>query len=99
RGRLPEEIAELLGGVRMTVRDPEHEVDHVCADGPSGLRKPGLDESAEVACRDRAQFHRLGAAPKGLVRVIEDPLHRVALAAEIDMRDLGLLLKDGTHDL
>ncbi len=41
----------------------------------------------------------LGAAPEWLVLVVEDPLHHVTLAAEVDVRDLGLLLKDRAHQL
>ena len=67
---------------------------------------PGARRSAasDVAARtgpavDHAQLDLLRAAPERLVLVVEDPLHHVALAAEVDVRDLGLLLEHRAHQL
>jgi hypothetical protein len=49
--------------------------------------------------RDEAEFHRPRASPERLVLVVEDPLEHVPRAAEVDVRDLGLRLEDGAHEL
>src|SRR4051812_11994534 len=100
RGRLlPEEVAQLLRRVRVAAGDVHDGVDH----GRVGLavrRREALgDERAEQRGRDDAELELLGAAPEGLVGIVEDPLHHVAPAAEVEVRDVGLLLKDRAQKL
>ena len=45
------------------------------------------------------ELHLAGTPPERLVLVVEDPLHHVPLAAEVEMRDLGLLLEHRAHEL
>jgi hypothetical protein len=60
-----------------------------------GLLELALDEAAKQLGLDDAQLQVLGAAPEGLVGVVEDPLHHVALAAQIDVGHIRLSLEDG----
>ena len=55
------------------------------------------DERGEVLRGDHPELELLRAAPEGLVGVVEEPFHHAPLAAEIDVRDLGLRLEDGAH--
>ena len=66
-------------------------------DRPAGGAKALGDEDRERLALYRPQLDRLGAAPERLVSIVEDLLHDVALAAEVDMGNLGLLLKDGAQ--
>src|SRR6185295_9393567 len=99
RRLLQEEVAELLRGVRVPARDREDLRDDGRVDPAAGVGEAPLDEVAERPGRDRAELELLGAAPERLVLVVEDPLHHVALAAEVEVRDLGLLLQDGPQQL
>src|SRR3954454_15050879 len=66
---------------------------------PSSRRLGVGEDRRERLGRDDAELELLAAAPEGLVRVVEDPLHHVALAAEEEVRDLGLLLEDRPQEL
>ena len=48
---------------------------------------------------DQLELDLLRAAPERLVAVVEQPLHHVPAAAEVDVGDLRLLLEDGPHQL
>ena len=55
--------------------------------------------AASAASGSRAELHVPGAAPEGLVAVVEDRLHRVPLAAEVDVRDVRLALEHRPHQV
>ena len=63
-----------------------------------GCVEPLLDEPLEELGLDRADLHHLRAPIEGLVLVVEQAPHHVALAAGVDVGDVGLLLEDGTHE-
>src|SRR5436190_198289 len=92
-GLLPKEVRELLGRVRVAAGARDQGGSCV-ADVTSARAEPLGDELGERTGRDRAQLDRLRAAPKRLVFVVEDPLHDVAPAAQVDVRHLGLELED-----
>jgi hypothetical protein len=77
----------------------EELVDDFRREFASAVAKSLGEERRELGGRDRAELDWLRAAPKRLVLVVEDPLHDVALAAEVDVRDLGLELKHRPHQL
>ncbi len=99
RGLLPQEVEELLRGVRM----PRGQRERL----PAGLRRqvlarlaePGERVGLEQVGRYHPELHLLRAAPERLVLVVEDPLHHVALAAQVDVSHLRLLLEDRAHQL
>src|SRR4051794_25153830 len=99
RGPLPEEVAELLGRVWVAFGVVEH-----AGDGLRGERLAGgvetVDEKGREGGRpDRAQLDRLRAAPKRFVLVVEQSLHDVPPAAEVDVGDLRLLLEHRPHQV
>src|SRR5207302_5954416 len=97
-GLLPEEVAELLRRVGMPERHAEHALDDDRIDRPASLLELFLDVDAKERRRDDVEHHPLRAPPEGLVLVREDPLQHVALASEVDVRDVGLGLEDGAHE-
>ena len=95
----PHEVAELLRRVRVAESRVQHPVDGGRLDPLPGALELRLDVAAEERRRDHAELHLLRAAPEGLVLVVEDPLQHVPLAAQVDVRDVGLELEDGAHQL
>jgi hypothetical protein len=85
--------------VKCVSGDLEDPVADHLLDPPAGVLEAPGDEVAEGLGGDRPQLELLGAAPERLVRVVEDPLHHVALAAEVEVRDLGLLLQHRAQEL
>ena len=82
----------------MAERGVEHAVDDLRIDAPPRARELRVDVAAEERRRDHAELHLLRTAPERLVLVVEDPLEHVALAPEVDVRDVGLHLEDGAHE-
>src|SRR5215211_6221753 len=64
-----------------------------------GIPKPLGDESRKRLFGDRVELDLLGAPPERLVLIVEDPLHEMALASEVDVGDLRLLLKHRSHEI
>ena len=96
---LPDEVGELLGAVRVPPGCLQQAVERDVGDRSAGLLEAPPDEGCEFAARDRPDLELLRAAPERLVLVVEDALEQVALAAEVDMADLGLGLEDGAHQV
>src|SRR6266487_145470 len=76
---LPEEVAELLGRIRMSARDLQDLLDPVVADSTVGLVEPLLDERSEHLRRDNAELGLFRTPPEGLVLVVEDAFHHASL--------------------
>ena len=96
---LPREVAELLRRVWVAAGEREDLGDGLRVDRLPGRSEASGDVVGELGRLDHVQLHLLGATPERLVRVVEDPRQHVALAAEIDVRDLGLGLEDAPHQL
>src|ERR671923_192998 len=69
---LPEEVAELLGGVRVPRRDVQHVRHGLFRDPLPGRLEPLSDVGPEVVRRDHVQLHLLRAPPEGLVLVVAE---------------------------
>ncbi len=95
---LPEEVGQLLRGVGVAAGDLEQLPDSRLLDVTPGSPEPACNEGREGAWLDRPQLDRLRTAPERLVGVAEDLRHDVALAAEVDVRHLGLLLEDRAQE-
>ena len=61
--------------------------------------KRSYEEAAELHRRDPADLQALRAAPEGLVLVVEDPFEDMALAPEVDVGDVRLLLEHRAHQV
>ncbi len=96
-GVLPEEVAQLLGGVWMSMCYVEDDVDGRRGYLLARVFELSLYVLGEGLRLDHVELDLLGAAPEWLVLVVKDALHHVALAPEVEVRHLGLLLKDGAH--
>ena len=96
---LPEEVRQLLRPVRMPERRTEQAVDRLVVDALLRLLETPAQEAGELGRRDRPDLEALRAPPERLVLVVEDPLEEVALAPEVDVADLRLLLEDRAHQL
>jgi hypothetical protein len=79
------------------VRHREQRVHHLVVDVPVGALELPLQVDGELGRRDQLELEHLRAAVEGLVLVGEEALHHVALAAGVDVRDLGLLLEHRAH--
>src|SRR5438477_8772762 len=95
---LPDEVSELLRRVWVTMRAFEDCLHGLVLDCSVGRGEASGDERGELGWIDRAELELLGTAPEGLVRVVEDPLHEVALAPEVNVRHLRLCLEDCPHE-
>ena len=70
-----------------------------CVDVLPGCAEARRDVLAKELGRNDTQLKLLRAPPERLVGVVEDALHHVALAAEVQVRDFRLLLEDRAHEL
>jgi hypothetical protein len=77
----------------------EEPVDSGVVERLAGRREALAQERRELRRRDRPDLEPLGAAPERLVLVVEDPLEDVALAAQVDVPDLGLRLEHRAHQV
>ncbi len=78
RGLLPEEVEQLLRGVGVPAGGVQHAGARRGVERLAGAGKPLHGVAFERLPRDRAQLALLGAAPEGLVLVVEDALDHVA---------------------
>src|ERR1700733_54980 len=94
---LPEEVAQLLGRVWVAVGRLEDGCDGGRCDRLTRPLELPLDVLTERLWIDRTELDLLRATPERLVLVTENVLHHLALATEVDMCDLWLLLEHGAH--
>ncbi len=99
RRPLPYLVGELLCPVRMAGGVVEQTGDRVLGDAFVALLESCAHEARELCLVDQADFELLRAAPERLVAVAEDPVEHVALAAQVDVRYLGLSLEDGPQEV
>ena len=95
----PDEVGELLGAVGMPAGGAEKPLEGLLPDPSVRGVEPALDVGAELVRRDHPDLDPLRASPERLVLVVEDRLQDVALAAQVDVGDLGLRLEDRTHQV
>ena len=98
-GLLPEEVAELLGRVGVAAGAGEQLLEGLGADLLVRPEEALADEAGEALGIDELELDLLRAVPEGLVDVVEEALHHVAAAAEVDVGDLGLLLEHRPQQL
>ncbi len=83
----------------MAAGAAEQIIDDLGCDSPVGRAEPVEDETGEGLGGNHPQLDRLGAAPKGLVGVVEYSLHHVLLAPQVDVGHLGLFLERRAQEL
>ena len=81
----------------MALREREQAIECFVTHAAFGRIEALPNELLEESQRDQPDLHRFRAPVEGLILVIEEPAHHVALAARVDVRDVLLLLKDRPH--